>query len=156
MLTKEDLLAISQLLDDRLEKGLQPIKNDIQELKSDVAILKSDVSELKSEVTTLKSDVAELKSEVATLKSDVSELKSDVATLKSDVSDLKQRMSCVETTLENETNHYIKIIAEGHLDLTRKLNTALKVEEEKEIALLRITKLENEVRKIKETLHITA
>jgi len=53
-------------------------------------------------------------------------------------------------TLENETNPNIKIIAEGHRDLTRKLDEALKVENEKEMLLIRVNVLENEVRRLKE------
>lgn len=37
----------------------------------------------------------------------------------------------IQLTLENETNRNIKFIAEGHLDLSRKLDDALKVENEK-------------------------
>ena len=52
-------------------------------------------------------------------------------------------------TLENETNKHIRIVAEGHLDLSRKLDEALRIENEKEILLLRVTHLENEVRRIR-------
>jgi hypothetical protein len=55
-------------------------------------------------------------------------------------------------TLENETNRYIKIIAEGHLDLSRKLDDALKVDTEKEMLLIRVNRLENEVRRLKERI----
>lgn len=69
-----------------------------------------------------------------------------------DVKDLKKRMTSLELTIENETNKGIQIIAEGHLDLIRKLDEALKVENEKELLLLRVNRLENELRKIKEQL----
>lgn len=62
---------------------------------------------------------------------------------------LKADVREIQLTLENETNRNIKIIAEGHLDLSRKLDDALKVENEKEILLLRVTSLENEVRRLK-------
>lgn len=65
---------------------------------------------------------------------------------------LKRDLREVQLTLENETNKKINIIAEGHLDLTRKLDDALKVENEKEMLLLRVTSLENEVRRIKKRL----
>ncbi len=52
-------------------------------------------------------------------------------------------------TLENETNKNICIITEGHLDLTRKLDDALKLENEKEMLLIRLNHMENEIRKIK-------
>lgn len=55
-------------------------------------------------------------------------------------------------TLENETNRNIKIIAEGHLDLNRKLDDALKVDTEKEMLLIRVNHLENEVRRLKERI----
>lgn len=40
--------------------------------------------------------------------------------------------------LENETNRNIQIIAEGHLDLSRKLNDALKIENELRLGKERI------------------
>ena len=58
----------------------------------------------------------------------------------------------VQMTLENETNKEIRIIAEGHLDLSRKLDDALKVENEKEMLLLRVNRLENEIRRIKQRI----
>ena len=58
----------------------------------------------------------------------------------------------IQLTLENETNRNIKIIAEGHLDLSRKLDDALKVDTEKEMLLIRVNRLENEVRRLKERI----
>ena len=100
----------------------------------------------------MKKDVKELKEDVNVLKEDVSGLKEDVSGLKDDVRGLKQDVKRIELTLENETNKNIKVIAEGHLDLARKLDEALKVENEREILLLRMNVLENDVRNIKESI----
>lgn len=62
---------------------------------------------------------------------------------------VESKVTEVQMTLENETNKEIRIIAEGHLDLSRKLDEALKVENEKEMLLLRVTRLENELRRLK-------
>ena len=70
----------------------------------------------------------------------------------SDMQELKRRTTSIELTLENETNPNIKTIAEGHLDSPRKLDDALKVENEKEMLLIRVNTLENELRKIKEKI----
>ena len=70
----------------------------------------------------------------------------------SEMQALKRRVLSVELTLENETNRNIKIIAEGHLDLNRKLDEALKAENEKEMLLIRVNILENELRKVKERI----
>ena len=65
---------------------------------------------------------------------------------------VEAKVTEVQMTLENETNKEIHIIAEGHLDLSRKLDDALKVENEKEMLLIRVTRLENEIRRIKQRI----
>ena len=65
---------------------------------------------------------------------------------------METKVTEVQMTLENETNKEIHIIAEGHLDLSRKLDDALKVDAEKEMLLLRVNRLENEVRRIKQRI----
>ena len=67
--------------------------------------------------------------------------------------ELKSQIQEIQLTLENDTNKRINIVAEGHLDLSRKLDDALKVENEKEMLLLRVTALESEVRHSKEKLN---
>ena len=72
------------------------------------------------------------------------------------VKPIKSDMRALQLTLENETNRGIQIIAEGHLDLTGKLDEALKIENEKEMMKLRINRLESELKKVKEKLEETA
>ena len=62
---------------------------------------------------------------------------------------IDNRITDIQLTIENETNRNIQLIAEGHFDLSRKLDEALKVENEKEMLLIRVNRLENELRKIK-------
>ena len=69
-----------------------------------------------------------------------------------DTQDLKRKVTSMELTLENEINHNICIVAEAHSELNRKLDEALKVENEKELLLIRVNQMENEIRKIKERL----
>ena len=137
-LTNDDLQAIANLF--------KPIQDDIQMIKEEIHTLKKDTTELKGDIQNLKQDVQILKQETQ-------ELKQDVQFLKQDVQDLKNRVTSIEITLENETNRGIKVIAEGHLNLDRKLSEALKVENEKELLLLRVSHLENEMRKVKDRLN---
>jgi N-glycosylase/DNA lyase len=65
---------------------------------------------------------------------------------------LLKKVTNIELHLENVTDKNIQTIAEGHLDLSRKLDEALKVENEKELLIIRVRILENELRKIKERL----
>lgn len=69
-----------------------------------------------------------------------------------EIGKLKQDIKEIQLTLENVTNKNIQIIAEGHLDLSRKLDDALKVDNEKEMLLIRVNHLENEIRRLKERI----
>lgn len=69
-----------------------------------------------------------------------------------DMQEIKRQVRDLQLTLENETNRNIQVIAEGHLDLSRKLDDALKVENEKEMLLLRVNRLESELRKVRERI----
>lgn len=68
------------------------------------------------------------------------------------VEPIRRDVKEIQLTLENETNRNIKIVAEGHLDLSRKLDEALKVDNEKEMLMIRVNALESEVRRLKEKL----
>ena len=70
--------------------------------------------------------LASVGEDVRLLQGDVQSLKEDVQTLKEDVQSLKERVTNIEITLENETNRNIQLVAEGHLNLDRKLDEALK------------------------------
>ncbi len=122
----------------------------LQMILSEVQNANTGLNDVKSEIADLKTDVSALKTDVSALKTDVSALKTDVSALKTDVDDLKLRTALIETTLENETNRNIKIIAEGHTDLSRKLDHVLQMESEKEMFLIRFNVLESEVQKMKQ------
>ena len=129
---------------------LEALYSGMQELQGGFIDLKGEVAELRADVTELKTDVAELKTDVAELKTDVAELKTDVAGLKTDVADLNVRMTNVEMIIENEIRNDIKIIAEGHLDLNRKLDIAIKDSRDRDNIKMRVKILEDDVTVLKE------
>lgn len=80
----------------------------------------------------------------------------DLRAIESLLEPIKRDIRSIQLTLENETNRNIKIIAEGHLDLSRKLDEALRIDNEKELLLIRVNTLENELRRIKERIESIA
>ncbi|HIX99486.1 MAG TPA: hypothetical protein H9974_08205 [Candidatus Dorea intestinigallinarum] len=127
MTSQELLISIGEML----EAKISPLREDIRELRLDMSDVKQDISGLKQEMGSMRSEIGSMREEMG---------------------GVKQRLTRIETTLENETNRGIRIIAEGHLDLSRKLDDALKVDNEKELLLLLVTHLENEVHIIKERM----
>lgn len=62
--------------------------------------------------------------------------------LENDVTDIK-------LTLENEIRVNIRRVAEGHLDLSRNLQEAQRIDSEKEMLVIRVNVLETELYKVK-------
>jgi archaellum component FlaC len=50
MLTKDDLEAISNIIDQKLDQKLQPIVEDISELKKDMQDVKENLSDIKEDI----------------------------------------------------------------------------------------------------------
>ena len=68
------------------------------------------------------------------------------------ISAMNNKISSVQITIENEIRNNIQILAEGHMTLERKLDESLKVNQEKELLLIRVNRLESEVRELKERI----
>ena len=130
-LTKEDLQAIAGLI--------QPLKDDMNIMKNDIKTLRNDIDVIKKDIDVMKNDI--------------DDMKNDIDGMKNDIKNLDKRVTSLEVHLENITDKNIRIIAEGHLDLNRKLDDALKVENEKELLIIRVRILEEELKKVKDRLN---
>lgn len=76
-------------------------------------------------------------------------VREDVNQVKEEINQVKEDVRRVETTLENETNRGIQIVAEGHVDLRRKLNETLRMKEDDELIRIRVNRLERELNELK-------
>ena len=123
-------------------------------IEGGLASVGEDVRSLQGDVQTLKGDVQTLKDDVQTLNDDVQKPKGNVQTLKKAVQMLKDRVTNIEITLENETNRNIQLIAEGHLNLDRKLEEALKELQPNTMYHLKVNHLDGEVTKMKRMLNM--
>ncbi len=135
-------------------------------LRTDVGELKTDVGELRTDVGGLRTDVGELRTDVGELRTDVGELKTDVAKLKERIGDLEKQVDCmekrtesVEVVIKEIIEPQISIIAEGHLDLERKLVMATSYATEIENLKIRMKAYEmalREQRRLCDSRHVLA
>lgn len=109
-----------------------------------------------SELQGVKNNIQGMESEQQSMRSDMQDMKSEQQSMRSDMQKLDQKVTGIEVHLENVTDRNIRLVAEGHLDLSRKLEEALKVESQKELWGIRLNILEDEIRKIKEQFAATA
>ncbi len=100
----------------------------------------------------LESKMNNMESKMNNMESKMNNVESKMNNMESKMNNVESKMNNMQLTLENETNRSIQIIAEGHANLNRKLDEALKMENEKEMLLIRVNRLENELRQIKERI----
>ena len=163
-LTTEDLQAISALIQpliQPLNDSIYLMQKDLTEVKDDVSVMKKDIFSLKTDVAGLKTDVAGLKTDVAGLKSEMIELKNRIGCLEDRMLILEKRMDKMESELhkinlhlETETDPGVQLIAESHIDLTRKLNEAISAADKNLAYEVKVNYLIGEVRELREDVEM--
>lgn len=114
--------------------------------------MQSDMTEMKSDMIEMKSDMTEMKSDMIEMKSDMTEMKSDIAGLKTDMTEVKSRVAKIDLTIENEIRVNIQRVAEGHLDLSRNFQAAMRPSNEVEMLAIKVRMLETDVKELKEKI----
>ena len=155
-MSKETEMILEALKD--LQGGMTELKQEMSTTKTErqkeIASTRTELQkEMSTTKTELQGEIAELKQEMSTTKT---ELQSEIGLLKDEMSDLKNEVTSVKVTLENVTNRHLKTIAEGHCDLSRKLDEAIKGNVDEEQLLVRVGLLEDDVRLLKEKVNTIA
>ena len=135
-----------------VQVDVKTLQTEMKEVKADIKELQTEMKEVKADIKELQTEMKEVKEDIQGMKVDIQDTKDDVQELKVEAGDLRSSVKSIETTLENEIVHGIKIIAEAHFDLHRKLHEALKITNEEELIALRVTNLEKEMRQVKEQI----
>ena len=104
MLNERDL----ELIGGVVTKAMEPVREEVKELRKDVTELQVGMKELRADVTKLQVDIEELQTGMEKLSTDVERL--------------GRKTEKIEFIMENELRPNICKIAEGHLDLSRKLD----------------------------------
>ena len=139
---------VSDILDTKLKTELQPIREDIREMKAEMAVMKADIEEMKAEMAVMKADIENLKAEIAVVKVDIQKLKADVDALNAGFEELQCKVASIGLHVENETDKYVRIVAENHIELSRKLDRAIPAVDRQNVYEMKVDYLEKEVDRI--------
>ena len=86
-----------------------------------------------SKVGNIETRVDSIETKVDSIEVRVSAIETRMDNFEARMDKTDAKITDIQMTLENETNKNIQIIAEGHVYLIRKLDDALRVENEKEM-----------------------
>ena len=150
MLNERDL----ELIGGVVTKAIEPVREEVKELRKDVTELQVGMKELRADVTELQVEVKELRKDVAKLQGDVVELQTGMEKLSTDVERLGRKTEKIEFIMENELRPNICKIAEGHLDLSRKLDMVRVRRSEYTLLDIKVSGLQLDIREIRDKLKI--
>ncbi len=132
-----------------------------RDLEQIAMLLEKSAEKTNEKIAGIENKISGIENKISGIENKISDMESTISSMENKISDMDEKMSKmqddilnIQLTLENETNRNIKIIAEGHLDLSRKYNEASTIKAEEELALIRLNTLSEDVRKIKAKLAI--
>lgn len=100
-LTKEDLIAISEIMDTKLKTELQPLKNDLQVIKNDMQVLQDKVQALQADMQVLQDNVQALQDDMQALQDNMQALQAEMQVLQDDMQGVKDKLHLMKLYQEN-------------------------------------------------------
>ena len=128
MLTKEDILAIAELMDEKLrterqavsemmDKKLKPINEDLSGVKQVLSGVKQDLSGVKEDLSGVKQDLSGVKQDLSGVKQDLSRMDHRLAEVEIRLGEVGEVASGAKILIETEIDRAIKVLGEGHLGI---------------------------------------
>ena len=105
---------------------------------------------MQGNMDTMQGSIDKMQGNIDTMHGTMDRMQQEITDNKSAIKLLQRDVTDIRLTLENETNRNIMRVAEGDLDLSRKLDEALKIDNEKEMIAIRLTIQENELKRLKD------
>lgn len=125
-LTHEDLLSISNLLDVRIQAGLQaelqPVKDDLRDLK---LYIHSEFELIKNEIRNIYAELRSVKDDICNIYAELQAVREDIRALKDEINSLNYRVTKLEVHIENVTDKNIQLLAENYVPAAKRYEKAV-------------------------------
>ena len=131
-LTNEDLLAISQLLDTKLDARLKPIENDIKSIRDEQILMKDEQRRLWEgqkglcdEQRKLWEGQKELRDEQKELRDEQRKQREELKELREGQKELRDEQKRINLIIENDILHGINILVENYVPAAKRFEKAV-------------------------------
>ena len=135
-----------------INEKLDYVISKVDCLVSKVDNMESKMDNMESRMDSMESRMDNMESRMDNMESKMEGMESTIKNLDDKVEsyhdDLKKDIARIDLKLENEIARDIRIIAEGHLDLSRTLHESIKKNAEYEMLSIRVSGLESKVAKL--------
>lgn len=135
-----------------MDEKLDLLLYKVDRLDEKVSKLEERMTGLEERLTSLEERMTSVEERLTALEERVTEVENELRETKKDVSCVKTDVIDIRVILENEIRTNIQRVAEGHLDLSRNLHTAMKPSNENEMLAVRVGMLETDVKALKQKM----
>jgi len=118
----------------------------VEERTEMLALMQEAIQPINIRLDSIESKQDAMQNDIVVLNTKTDAMQNDIAVLNTKTDAMNGRIRSLELTIENETNKNIRKVAEGHLDLSRKLDKVLDFDR-------RVEKLEDEMVAMQAFLH---
>lgn len=128
---------------------LEQLVHGQTEMKGQLTGLENRMSGMETRMSGIEERVSGIEERVSGIETTITEMKGDIHELGARMNKAENHIANIRLTLENETNHNLRVVAENHITLYEKLNEALKQKESDLEYKLRVNTLDWEVKQLK-------
>ena len=144
-------------MDEKLDLILEKVTNletRVGNLETRMDSMEAKMSTMEAKMSTMEAEMSAMKAKMSTMEAKMSTMEAEMITIKTKMDTMAVGLSQTQFIMENELNRNIQLVAEGHLDLFRKLDEAIKVSETDVLYHMKVNSVDSEIRRIKDNCQI--
>lgn len=147
-MTDETKLILKKL--DELDGKITDLKESLEKVEDRLTALEDRLEKVEDRLTVVEGRLSKVESRLTVVEDRLTVVEDRLTVVETRLTVAENKIADIQLTLENDLYKNIQIIAENHVDLTKKLDEALKIETEKELLSIRVNHLEDGLRKTNE------
>lgn len=116
MTDNELLLAISEMLDKKLDSELKPVKNDIHSIQDNMHSMQNEICSMRNDINSMQNDICSMQNDICSMQNDINSMQNDMHSMKMFQENiilprLNTIESCYTDTYDRYKNHADKMEA---------------------------------------------
>ena len=130
------------------------ILTEIKGVKSEMQDMKTEMQGMKTEMQDVRTEMQDVRTEMQDMKTHMQEMDSQLQDVDFKIRNVDQRLTSLVLHVENGTDKNIQLVAENFVELTKKLNEAIPVADNRIAYEVKVNYAVDELNKLKKKLKI--
>ena len=133
---------------------IKGVKTEMQDMKTEMQGMKTEMQDVRTEMQDMKTEMQDMKTEMQDMKTHMQEMDSQLQDVDFKIRNVDRRLTSLVLHVENGTDKNIQLVAENFVELTKKLNEAISVADNRIAYEVKVNYAVDELNKLKKKLKI--